>query len=66
MVSFHYVNKGTMYALDNLLYHIKPIGIYDDLWAAEAKKGVDDGAETIDILKAMAEKNSMALKTVEK
>uniref|UniRef100_A0AC34FTM4 Uncharacterized protein n=1 Tax=Panagrolaimus sp. ES5 TaxID=591445 RepID=A0AC34FTM4_9BILA len=62
MISFHYVNKGTMYALDNLLYHIKPFGFYDDYWAGESKKGSNSGKETIDILKLLAEKNSMPLK----
>jgi hypothetical protein len=60
MISFHYVNKGTMYALDNLLYHIKPFGFYDDYWASESKKNSDK--ETIDVLKILAEKNSMPIK----
>lgn len=52
MISFHYVNKGTMYALDNLLYHIRPIGFYDELWNNALQANQEK--PIIDTLKEMA------------
>uniref|UniRef100_A0A7E4VP58 Glycoprotein-N-acetylgalactosamine 3-beta-galactosyltransferase 1 n=1 Tax=Panagrellus redivivus TaxID=6233 RepID=A0A7E4VP58_PANRE len=61
MISFHYVNKGTMYALDNLLYHIRPIGFFDDLWTRELGSKENAGKEIIDTLRALAERKSQPL-----
>jgi len=56
MISFHYVNKGTMYALDNLLYHIRPIGFFDELWNNALQE--NDGKSIIETLKDLALKTS--------
>uniref|UniRef100_A0AC34R3N9 N-acetylgalactosaminide beta-1,3-galactosyltransferase n=1 Tax=Panagrolaimus sp. JU765 TaxID=591449 RepID=A0AC34R3N9_9BILA len=58
MISFHYVNKGVMYALDNLLYHIRPIGFIDELWANERKKKANEGKTVIEALKDLSTKTS--------
>ena len=64
MISFHYVNKGTMYALDNLLYHIRPIGFFDELWYNALQE--NDGRSVIDTLKELALKTSQPVSQEEK
>ena len=32
MISFHYVDKTTMYLIENLLYYIRPFGFIDQFW----------------------------------
>uniref|UniRef100_A0AC34RKR2 N-acetylgalactosaminide beta-1,3-galactosyltransferase n=1 Tax=Panagrolaimus sp. JU765 TaxID=591449 RepID=A0AC34RKR2_9BILA len=49
MVTFHYVTPETMYAIENFLYHIRPIGSVDDLWnqALEKSEKTENLIETL-------------------
>lgn len=59
MISFHYVNKALLYAIHNLIYHIRPFGL-----ASTAINEKENSAEPIDKLfesaKEMAKAESMA------
>ncbi|KAI1719550.1 fringe-like domain-containing protein [Ditylenchus destructor] len=58
MISFHYVNKALLYAIHNLIYHIRPFGL-----ASSTINEKDNNAEPIDSLfesaKEMAKAESM-------
>ena len=56
IISFHYVDKQTMYLIDNLLYHSRPIGFVDQFWKNQAQS--DQKKSVIEILKEFASNTS--------
>ncbi|KAH7710189.1 glycoprotein-N-acetylgalactosamine 3-beta-galactosyltransferase 1 [Aphelenchoides avenae] len=61
MVSFHYVGKATMYALHNLLYHIRAFGLSGDDNADLKRQAETANLTLLDAARTAAKQMSMPL-----
>ncbi len=56
MISFHYMNKGMLYALDFLIYHLRPFGLVIGDAGGDAGEG-----GLLEYAKQRASENSMPI-----
>ncbi|KAE9549514.1 hypothetical protein FO519_007278 [Halicephalobus sp. NKZ332] len=59
MISFHYIDRRTMFLIENLLYYIRPIGSFDELWRNQLRE--NPGKPAIEILRNFALNNTQPL-----
>uniref|UniRef100_A0A914E314 Glycoprotein-N-acetylgalactosamine 3-beta-galactosyltransferase 1 n=1 Tax=Acrobeloides nanus TaxID=290746 RepID=A0A914E314_9BILA len=63
VVSFHYVNKATLYALHNLIYHIRAFGVSDDARSKLLASSKDEQS-LLESARSLAKAMSMPLESM--